>query len=225
LYIPGSASFVNGIPVGSGYGGKDCPVGLSFDASPTTVVFGQSLALSGQLVPGGPSPVPVGSQSIAIKRVTAGTSTVLATTTATTNSSGAFSKAYAPTYTAFHSGTWTDPHGADFCPTLTSGDNAWVRSRVGIAFTTPTAVTGGTLFTVYGGVRPNKAGKTVNLKFFAVGSSTFTVITLTLNSHSNFSQTIFTRRHGATFEFRAVYRAQDAANLGSATPYIVVHVS
>jgi hypothetical protein len=223
LYLPGSASFVNGFPVGSGYGGNNCPVGLSMNASPTTIVFGQSLILSGQLV-AGPSPsVPVGSQLISIDRINGGTSTVLHTTTVLTNSAGTFGKGESPKYTAFHTDTWTDPHS--LCESLSSGDNAWVRSRTAIGSTKPTATTGGTLFTIYGGVRPNKHGKTVNLKFFVAGSSSFTVFPVTLDAHSNFSQTFLTHRHGVVFEFRGVYRAQDALNLGSATPYILVHIS
>ena len=223
LYFPGSASFVNGIPVGSGYGGANCPVGISFSAAPTTVTFGHPLSLSGQLVSGGSPSVPLGSQSIALKHVDAGTSAVLNTATATTNSSGAFAKAYTPTYTAFHSATWSDPQ--ELCSDVSSGDNAWVRVVIAIKSTTPTAAGGVTTFTIYGGVRPNKAGKTVNLKLVPVGSSTFTVYTITLDSHSNFSKAFSTHRHGVTYNFRAVYRAQDALNLGSATPYIVVHVS
>lgn len=223
LYLPGSASFINGFPVGSGYGGANCPVGLSMTASPKTIVFGQSLILSGQLV-AGPSPsVPISSQVVSLRHINGGTSTSVLTTHVLTNSAGTFGKGESPAHTAFHTDSWTDPHG--LCPSLSSGDNAWVSTHTVINSTKPTATTGGTLFTIYGGVRPNKHGKTVSIKYFAAGSSTFTVITLTLDAHSNFSKTFLTHRHGVVFEFRAVYRAQDALNLGSATKYILVHIS
>src|SRR6266568_3478711 len=67
LYLPGGAPFINGYPVATGYGGNQCPVGLSFDASPNTVVFGHAFAISGQLVSGAPTALSVSGKSIPIK--------------------------------------------------------------------------------------------------------------------------------------------------------------
>src|SRR6266542_2554518 len=84
LYLPAAGvPFINGVPVGHGYAGANCPVGLWFDASPTFLVYGGATEFFGQLVP--ETGANVASQSINISRINAGTSTAVHTLTATTD--------------------------------------------------------------------------------------------------------------------------------------------
>ncbi|MGZ4143282.1 MAG: hypothetical protein ACXVQY_12305 [Actinomycetota bacterium] len=222
LYLPSAAPFINGYPVGSGYGGNNCPVGISFDASPNRVVYGGAFSISGQLVPGASPAVPVSGQSIAIKRVVTGTSTVLNTKTVTTGSNGFFSTTYVPAFNAFHYGTWTDPHS--LCPAEKSGQSVGVRVRMGISRSTAIQAAG-RLFYIRGSVRPNKAGDAVRLKVWRVGAPTrFTIYTTRLNSLSNFQMRFVSNSHNVYYAFRAFYTAQDSLNMSNYSAVVLVHI-
>lgn len=197
LYLPGPAS------AGHGFSYADCPLSITLNKSSSLIVFGQSVNLFGTL---NPEPgADVVSEAIVLKRRVSGTSAILGTTTALTNSAGAFSAWPAPDKSAVHFATFgpTVP-----CPLVTSGTvGVGVRVRVTIA-TSHTKPAAGQSFIIRGLVSPNHAGQVVKIRARRVGMTAFSDNTVVINPSSGYHKVFVSNLVGTTYEFKTIYGKQ-----------------
>jgi len=216
LYLPGSASFINGFPVGSGYGGANCPVGIDFAVTPSPVTYGGVVTINGRLVP--EAGADVSGKSIHLNTIRAGTGTPQGLSIVTTNANGYFTFSWRPFWSAFNYARY---NGTSVCPAERSGDSNQVRVRISIARSAAT-VAAGSPFTISGGVRFGHPGGHMSIQWFKPGGSVVTA-PMTLNSLSNYSKT-FTSRSRGVFFFRTIFPTQDVDHLGSHTVWIQVTI-
>ena len=124
VVLAGAALYVSGEPTISGrflshgYGYADCPVGLSFDASPNSVQKSGTVTVEGQLVP--EPGADVAGETIAIKRIPSGEFAEVDVLETITDGSGFFSDSFALTETSFVLARWD---GTASCSALSSGEN------------------------------------------------------------------------------------------------------
>lgn len=117
LYLSGEPT-IGGRFLGHGYGYADCPIGLSFETSPDSVLKGGTVQISGRLVP--EPGADVAGETIEIKRIAEGTFAEIDVTDTLTDSDGFFSTAITLSETSFVFGRWD---GTASCSSLSSGEN------------------------------------------------------------------------------------------------------
>jgi hypothetical protein len=217
LYLPGSAPFINGLPVSHGYGGANCPVGISVNVTPSTVTYGGLISITGRLIP--EAGANVSGKLIAIKKIRGGTSTVSDTATVTTDSNGFFQTSLSPFWSAFHTARWA---GTGSCPAEKGGNSNSVRVKIYIG-RFPSSVAAGATYRIAGGVRFGHPGGYVYLQSFKQGVGTITTVTLGLNQFSNYSRVSRNFSRGV-YWFRAIFPTQDADHLGGHTGWVSVKV-